>query len=80
MVLNTIVAIVKGKHFAIEKVTKCLEEGKVPYKNIFDLNYYANVNATMADTLVCVETTKPNLAVQILNKTKGVLVMPTGLG
>ncbi|MGL4848842.1 MAG: hypothetical protein ACRC28_07910 [Clostridium sp.] len=79
MLRSTIVAIVKGKEFSIEKVTKSLEDNEIPYENIFDLTYYANINANIEDTLVCVETTKPNLAKEILNKAKGIIVMPTGL-
>ncbi|WP_297632371.1 hypothetical protein [uncultured Clostridium sp.] len=79
MICNTIIAIVKGKNFAIEKVTKSLDENAIPYENIFDLTYYANVKASMVDTLVCVETLEPNLATKTLNKMDGILVMPTGL-
>ncbi|MGL5414267.1 MAG: hypothetical protein ACRDAU_01265 [Clostridium sp.] len=77
MLSSTIIAIVKGKSFSIEKVTKSLEDNEIPYENIFDLTYYANINASIADTLVCVETTKPSLAKEALNNTKGIMVMPT---
>ncbi|MGL5647225.1 MAG: hypothetical protein ACRDDY_05190 [Clostridium sp.] len=77
MLSSTIIAIVKGKSFSIEKVTKSLEDNEIPYENIFDLTYYANINASIADTLVCVETIKPSLAKEVLNNTKGIMVMPT---